>query len=268
MRRPCLIRNLSVLCNVYWMSNDSISLLDQHWYAWKLTFVYLKFWLLLLCFYISNRFLSLSLSSNPILLISVPSPSQAHTVATSFPLWWSVPITRCPWASCPTHVSLTEASPPSGRPCILRTLPVIIPAFSAYTHTHTHTHTFTQTHAHERAHTCTCTCKCAHMWICTHTHKHRHTHTHTPEAPYIAEAAPLLIMTGHKVNLRFPGRIYDRSNVIERDVWVVSSEKAQVRVHWSNEGKWFDHDYNWSIRGLDISVGKGVRWSEGGVVFC
>jgi hypothetical protein len=175
MRRPCLIRNLSVLCNVYWMSNDSISLLDQHWYAWKLTFVYLKFWLLLLCFYISNRSLSLSLSSNPILLISVPSPSQAHTVATSFPLWWSVPITRCPWASCPTHVSLTEASPPSGRPCILRTLPVIIPAFSAYTHTHTHIHT----------NACTRTCTHMHVQMCTHvnlyahTQTQTHTHTHT-----------------------------------------------------------------------------------------
>lgn len=49
---------------------------------------------------------------------------QAHTVATSFPQWWSVPPTQYLSPSSLTVVSQIEDSPPSGRLCILRILEV------------------------------------------------------------------------------------------------------------------------------------------------
>lgn len=79
--------------------------------------------------------------------LSFLSPIQVHTVATSFPQWWSAPVTRYLWPSSLTVASQTADSLPSGRLCTLRISQVL----SADEHTrrsakHTREYTHTQTH--------------------------------------------------------------------------------------------------------------------------
>lgn len=62
---------------------------------------------------------------------------QEHTVATSFPRWWSVPETQFLSPSSPTVASQTTDSPPSGRLCILKILQV---RCTQHTQTRTHSH--------------------------------------------------------------------------------------------------------------------------------